>query len=428
MNEPIHINEVKIEWMYVWDFILINFLFILYISWYSLRYWCYRSTIKKQNKSHNHSINVTFQHGCQQGVWSSYLPDVHPEHVHPVCGQGALWLCYVCPHPPGIGGGNYSHQNLINAFKVLCCVIFRCQYINGNLWRIWRRAKDVSWNWVLLVTCYVSPTGCHLPSLPRNVGQVGTTFGAKSSGNNVVLWWAKQWDAVSYIRNWITVNLSTVSTLLSVLLAAGSIQNSQIIQWQGLAHYWFYIKDIVVLVCWIGQSNLVFQMQSGATQKKYHPSHTLSWCHDNRHIKTLLTRPLNVLHVDPSNQRDLPLCLHKRIATFLTLTKRPILPWPCPNKCLRTCCLQWKIHQTPSLLLTVHISTWFWQYTLFTIQYEAYNCPSLCHDWVFHGDIDVDLHIHITSPYGISFCFQVLLDRYYMDHWKTTLLDPKLIW
>lgn len=35
-----------------------------------------------------------------------------------------------------------------------------------------------------------SSTGCHLPSLPRDVVQMGTTSWKESTGHNFILWWA----------------------------------------------------------------------------------------------------------------------------------------------------------------------------------------------------------------------------------------------
>lgn len=45
-----------------------------------------------------------------QGVWSCHFPHVRPEHVHPVCSEGPLWLRHVCPHPAGLGGGTEEEK------------------------------------------------------------------------------------------------------------------------------------------------------------------------------------------------------------------------------------------------------------------------------------------------------------------------------
>ena len=56
-----------------------------------------------------------------QGVWGGHLPDVHPQHVHPLGGQGALRLRPVRPHPAGTGGGNRHHLGGTSVFyRTLC--------------------------------------------------------------------------------------------------------------------------------------------------------------------------------------------------------------------------------------------------------------------------------------------------------------------
>lgn len=45
-----------------------------------------------------------------QGVWSRHFPHIRPEHVHPVRSEGPLWLCHVCSHPAGLGGGTVEEN------------------------------------------------------------------------------------------------------------------------------------------------------------------------------------------------------------------------------------------------------------------------------------------------------------------------------
>lgn len=40
-----------------------------------------------------------------QGVWGRHFPDIRSEYVHPISGEGPLWLCHVCSHPAGLSGG-----------------------------------------------------------------------------------------------------------------------------------------------------------------------------------------------------------------------------------------------------------------------------------------------------------------------------------
>ena len=78
---------------------------------------------------HNSSVPL-----CPQGVWSGHLPDVHPQHVYPLGGQGALRLRPVRPHPAGTGGGNQQHLGRTS-------VLHRsfCRYVPGGwLKEIWR--------------------------------------------------------------------------------------------------------------------------------------------------------------------------------------------------------------------------------------------------------------------------------------------------
>lgn len=40
-----------------------------------------------------------------QGVWGSHFFDVSAEYVHPISGEGALWLRHVCANSSGVSGG-----------------------------------------------------------------------------------------------------------------------------------------------------------------------------------------------------------------------------------------------------------------------------------------------------------------------------------
>lgn len=156
---------------------------------------------------------------CHQGVWSGHLPDFYPEHVHPHCCQAALWLRHVRPHPPGIGGGNYGHR-VINAFKVFCC----CSVFFFYVWSwISRWFKDVSWRGCCVlflgVLCdVVSLTGCHVPSLPRDVGQMGTPSGTESTSNHIVLWWVEQCSSKRWTESQWTRSLWTCSVFVCLVI------------------------------------------------------------------------------------------------------------------------------------------------------------------------------------------------------------------
>lgn len=151
-----------------------------------------------------------------QSVWGGHFSHVHTEYVHPFSSQKALRLCHVSPHPARFGGGESSsvlpdfidtfrsnlRQNLTKSTK--CSPIEGVNSRRHNDWSfdqahiqyICRQYRNTclsvslysGWLFRIMMPYNVSCTGCYLPCMPWDVGQMGPSPGEKSTGHHLILW------------------------------------------------------------------------------------------------------------------------------------------------------------------------------------------------------------------------------------------------
>lgn len=159
-----------------------------------------------------------------QGIWGGHFPDISAEYVHPVSGKGALWLCNVCPHPARLGGGRGPHyhwplrwalHSLLQHYPVFHHFLWSIILSSSCIWYIMSNDSAVShvvkrdtdiWPVMLF---FVFLIGCHLPSLPWDVVQMGTPFRTEQTGHHLILWWVMLlWSVTFQKETWSTVEMS----------------------------------------------------------------------------------------------------------------------------------------------------------------------------------------------------------------------------
>jgi hypothetical protein len=163
-----------------------------------------------------------------QSVWGGHFPHVHTEYVHPVSSQEALRLCHVSSHPTRLGGGASSSvlldfdtfiakfkPNLLNVAKLKVATLliimtdtfdkahlqYRDTYtvpvkrwthhserLTGTVYICISLLQLIIWPFRIRMPCNASYTGCYLPSMPWDVGQMGSSPREKSSGHHLILW------------------------------------------------------------------------------------------------------------------------------------------------------------------------------------------------------------------------------------------------